>query len=489
MNFDLDDPLGDLLSDDGSNDSFFESGRKKSSTTTKTKNTSEVPKVTSTSATMENLFGISKESKSTQPPQPLTITSSGPSSLVGTASVKKPDPPKRIDQPVKAFPSPATTKAVIQAKKEITFEDDDDLSLDLGFDPKKPKGASAKKNILDDLLGVNEPKQSAKPKTPPSRNQPPGTPTSARSSRQSTFDKPDTISGRGGSSGGTAYVASATASGRARPLSKRESSTSLNDPLGLFPSNAEPPKSESNAGKKPNQTADWLGIGADAVPKIAQSTPVPPAPIVQPQSQPLVTQAALPAMLPLPPHTATAIQHFTEQLRPNLGQSAQILSATNIETETALNALKQQETQLVLATQMKAQELALMEMQKRQHELLHQQESNFNELLQKQLHRQTALEVDIKRQTERINSHIQILMAQPLCGDVRPHSMEANDGEARVDANSMADSTINGYRMNEINLRAEIKTLDLEKLRLEDLVHNMKTNHDQELDLLDQSHK
>lgn len=492
MNFDLDDPLGDLLSDDGSNDSFFESGHKKAATSIKSKNTSEAPKVTGSGATMENLFGITKEPKSTQPAQPSAITSSGPSSLLGTAAAKKlDDPPKRIDQPVKAFSSPATIKTVTQSKKEITFEDDGDLSLDLGFDPKKMKGSIAKKNILDDLLGVNEPKQSAKPRTPPTRNQPPGTPSSARLSRQSTFDKPDNVSGRGGSSGGTGYVASAA--GRARPLSKRESSSSLNDPLGLFPSNPEPlpPKMESKAAKKPNETADWLGLGGDAVPKLAeplQEPPNIPAPIVQLHTQPL--PAAVSSTLPLPLQTSLPIQQFAEQLRPNLSQSAQILTATNFETESALNALKHQETQMMLATQMKSQELALMDMQKRQQQLLHQQESNFNELLQKQLHRQSALEMDIKRQTERINSHIQILMAQPIGGGADAHEMAANDdGPPKVGSNSVAESTINGYRMNEIDLRAEIKTLELEKLRLEDLVHNMKTNHDQELDLLEQSYK
>lgn len=486
MNFDLDDPLGDLLSD-GSNDSFFEKNTKKA-VETKNKDVGSSSKQAPATSKMENLFGITTEDVK---PPPKTQQVYQSSTLSGhESSIKKNGP---LQKSIKGFSSPAKTTKSINLKKEITFEEDDDTSLDLGFDPKKPKSASKKSSILSDLLGVSEPRKTAttvnKPKTPPTR-----VPNSANLSRQNISEKSESVVNE--AIGGPTYAASPV--GRSRTLSKHESSTSLNDPLGLFSSNtASETKIVDNQSTKqiiPTTTTDWLGIGDDSQSKKSEplknlqiSALVPNFSKKQPYDQHQLELQGIPLSTAVD-SSSHPIRNIAETLKPNISETAQILTTTTKETETALTALKHQESQLVIAAQMKNQEVALMEMQKRQQEMLHKQETNFNELLQKQLHRQSALEIDIKRQQERINSHIQILMSQPM-SEIKNGK---NDDERPTISNEKqptAKTEIDEYRMNEIVLRSDIKILELEKLRLENLVHNIEPNHDLELNLMEQSQK
>lgn len=426
MDFNVDDPLGDLLSD-GSDDSFF---------ATKPKATTAIQrevKTTSPAATkskMENLFGIKEPTPTTDP------------SSIG---IIKKEPPIQPRNAVSTEDKPKTAARQIP-KKEISFDDDDDIFADLGFDPKKPKTGIKKSNILDDLLGLNEPKVATKPPNPVK----PVTPKANVMPRQSTFDKPiDPPSEEPAGYAPTNRLKT--------PITKRKSETKISDPLGFFSSSTEPTAKPPTPKpvKKVNATADWLGIDTPSQPESSTIT-VEPLAIAQ--------KPATPAMVPV-----------EKVQQPNLTPSVQMIAMGN---ESSLHNLQQHETQLMVAVQMKNQELALVDMQRKQHELLSQQEHNFNELMQKQVQRQAALEQNIQWQQERINSHIQRLMT-PTTNSI-PVPFPAQSSDQKTDTNQV---------INEIELKAEIKHLELDKLRLEDVFHSVKTNHEQEIEMLEHSHK
>lgn len=439
VDFNLDDPLGDLLSD-GSNDSFFE---------TKPTKTSTKPATTTKSTTkMEDLFGIKDEAKSISRP-----TEVQPSPTASTIQLtKKSDPLPAVIS--KSEPKRVVVTPKKSSQREISFDDDDDPLFDLGFDPKNPKSATKKSNILDDLLGISE-KTVAKPKTPISR---PNTSVS----RQSTIEQPEPVDAPHSGS----YLSSVN---RQRPSSiKRKGSASANDPLG-FLANIESDR-ENRKETKPvkSLTTDWLGINTTA------TNPVEKPPMELPPTTPNVPVPMLQTQLATP----TPVTNLQNIFRPDIQQSSQLIATVKADQENALESLRQQETQLLIASQMKNQEAMLMDMQKRQQSLLTQQEQNFNDLLQKQLQRQSVLEDNIKRQQERINSHIQMLMVQPDTTPLVVEDREANP----TNSGGSKDNVI-------IELNADVKKLELEKLRLEDLLQNVKVNHEQELEILEQSYK
>lgn len=438
VDFNLDDPLGDLLSD-GSNDSFFESKPTKAAS-------QPSASVLKSSSKMEDLFGIKEETKSFSRP-----TEVQPSPLSSNEQfTKKPDPLKISAVTPKSEPKRSAVTPKKTPQKEISFDDDDDPLFDLGFDPKNPKSGTKKSNILDDLLGISE-KTTVKPKAVTTRPQ-------TSISRQSTIEQPEPTDGQSGS-----YISSVN---RQRPSSMKRS---LNDPLGLLTSNE--PERENKKESKPvkNLTTDWLGINTTPA-KVVENKP-------SESSQQNVTMPQMQTIIPAP--TPIPITNIQNIFRPDIQQTSQLISTVKIDQENALQSLRQQETQLLVATQMKNQEATLIEMQKRQQSLLAQQEQNFNELLQKQIQRQNTLEENIKRQQERINSHIQMLMIQPESSSAL--------GSNEKDKNSI---NVDGSKENMmIEMQADVKTLELEKLRLEDLLQNIKVNHEQELEILEHSYK
>lgn len=392
MNYDLDDPLGDLLSD-GSNDSFFEKPKKSGIEVNKSKPVT--PNVSKSK--MSDLFDLKQDKPVKEVPKLVRTDSSSfavKKEVVVPKKEEKPRTPQKIN--------------------------DESLISDLGFDPKKPKG---KFNFMDDILGLGpviKTTEIAKVQPPPRMKPTPKedllVPQNSLS-RQSTTETVES------------FVPSVT-----RRSGRRTSLTPLNDPLGLFSAPVVEEK-KLEVEKKPIKKSEI-------------------APIEAPKS-------------------------FIEADNQNSQNLSQIISSYNLETETALSNLKQQENQLIIARQMKSQEQALFEMQKKQQSLINQQEIQFNDLLQKQLHRQNLLENNIKSQQERINGFIQILMAQPSgVSEEIVKSGDFNNLEAR-----------SSNEIQDINLENEVKKLELEKLRLEDLISNVNSNHEKEMVLLEQSYK
>lgn len=162
-------------------------------------------------------------------------------------------------------------------------------------------------------------------------------------------------------------------------------------------------------------------------------------------------------------------------------RNPQMMETLTSDTNSSLQNLKQQEFQLMVASQMKTQENVLLDMKHKQQELLHQQELQFNDLLKKQIFRQSELEDIIKQQQERINTHIQVLMTSQANApyiDNRFVTEKAQKSENKEE-----------NPIERIELEAELKKLEMEKLRLEDLLSNVNDNHEKEIIMIEQSYK
>lgn len=466
MDFDLDDPLGDLLSD-GSNDSFFGTATKKKQTKTDV-DTKLKPKVA-------DLFSIepkkSDEIESTITKSTLIQTKND--STVPTTS-------NRIKSETPTFPV-KTTKAneilksadesIVQPKKEIKFDDSDDFLNELGFDPKNPKGnlASTKKaNILDDILNFS--KVTTEP-TPPQTK--PLTPV-AKTVKEVEKKSNETSAPR--------YSPSL---GRPRNVTRNASSSSTNDPLGFFSTptkKSQIKEKEEVVASKPKITkkpsVDWLGLNEDNETDQLKEV-IPPAPRstdnIETIKEDIPQNATNPNIQNL-----SSMSKNTELNQP----SPMLLNFVSIENERTLSTLQQQESQLKMAAQMKQQENILLDLQTKQKSLLKQQENQFNQLLQRQIDRQNQLELQIQQQQQQINAYINVLLTQPNAGPLNALRISDNH-EIR---NSDNEITATKER-NHIELEAELRRLDLEKLRLEDVLQSVQSSHEQELDLLHTSHK
>lgn len=457
MNLDLDDPLGDLLSE-GSNDSFFgiEPAKK---TVPKVEKKDEKP----AGKKMEQLFGISEEKTE---------------SIKSKTSELKLFSNNEIASPIKNMPKrPSTTteapkqlqisKTPLDEFKQVETKSNDSLSSDFGFDPKKPR---KKGNILDELLGINE--GSTKSQLP--TKQPP-TSMRATVSRQTTSDT--TISENINSENPTAVR-----------KTRRQSAVVFSDPLGLFgPNDKEKEqikKAQTKTARKSIAGTEWLFN--DPTQQEKSSTPFTklkssPAIQITPNSEEKHEDDPISSNV-----TSLESKNTLTNIPSNpLKTQPQLMESLASETTNTLNNLKQQEFQLMVATQMKTQENVLIEMKNKQQELLKQQEHQFNELLKKQIGRQSELEEVIRNQQERINNHIQALMASHAQAPFLDNLMINNTMKPAVESHATNESN----QIEKVELEADVKRLEMEKLRLEDLLSNISDNHEKEIVMIEKSYK
>lgn len=457
MDFDLDDPLGDLLSDDSDGSFFGGTISKKTAPTAKEKATVN-PK-----AKMADLFGVESETFQEKVTLPTNDTATKIGTSATTTAIVSSDQPKKSIKPITPIAQPKKV-----AKKEINFDDSDDILQDLGFDPKNPRtptGSIRKSNIIDDLLGFSKSsRDTSKLETPKKAESSAGKPANTETTTSTYRQSP--------------------VSGRPRTATRTTTEYSASDPLGFFSTptkkapiakNEEPPTV-----KKANKPAavDWLGINLDkevAVDSLAKEVHDQTQPAKNTKSETNTT-------------VATAIERPAAQPNfdppTNLAHSLHQLDITTVHNEGALQSLRQQENQLRMASQMKQQESILIEMNSKQKVLLEQQERQFNDLLQRQIQRQVALEESIQRQQEQIGSYMSLLMAQPA---IALPSIARNSNAGENNNATTEDQMLS--KRNFIELEADVKRLELEKLRLEDILQSVRANHEQELDLIENSHK
>lgn len=464
MNLDLDDPLGDLLSE-GSNDSFFgiEPAKK---AVPKVERKEEKP----AGKKMEQLFGISEEQA--EPIKPKT------SDLKLFANTEMASPIKNLPKrPTTAAP-PESQRASKQYEdfRHVETKSNDSLSSDLGFDPKKPR---KKGNILDELLGIGESSLTSTKSQLPSKS-------SARENPQPSSMKPS-ISRQTTSEtmvSENVNVAENPSAAR-RAAGRRQSAVVFSDPLGLFGANEKEKeqikKAQTKTSRKSIAGTEWLFNEPAPFTKLKSSPAIQITPNSEerhddePGSSNVTSLESKNTLTNIPPTTNLP------KNQPQLMESL-VSDATN-----TLNNLKQQEFQLMVATQMKTQENVLIEMKNKQQELLRQQEQQFNELLKKQMTRHSELEEVIKNQQERINSHIQALMASHAQAPFLDNLLINNTIKpVVVESHNTTDDT---NPLEKVELEADVKRLEMEKLRLEDLLSNISDNHEKEIIMIEKSYK
>lgn len=523
MDFDLDDPLGDLLSD-GSNDSFFGTSKKSSDTK---KSSGQTTTDIKSKAKVADLFGFD-DGKTTNPIESASksnIDTKPVQSTVQSVDTKKtvnkeenvinpinnrqsvkPSTPVRgslqsfaTETTIKGSESIATRATEIDRsvnepvrtmKKETRFDDSDDFLNELGFDPKHPKGNISKKtNILDDILNFSKPEQLPKTTSTPSASKPLVSDIE-RTSRKQSNSKPVESN----------PPVNRYSPSLGRPRNARSGSTSTADPLGLFSTptrrsqelrNEEantPSKTKSKSSKK--STVDWLGLDDDSDEKQKESLPNEPTDAKNELSKPTTANYA-PATISttilsegIPVNTPTMMTTTMQTNTSDISTNLNLMTMASLEKEQALQSLQQQQTQLRIAAQMKQQESMLHDMHMKQQTLIKQQENQFNDLLQRQITRQSQLEAQIQQQQDQINAYINVLMNQPSIG-LAPTKMSTAD----FDDDSRPNEEIDIPRRHFIELEADVKRLELEKLRLEDTLQSIQTSHEQELELLHSSHK
>jgi len=133
---------------------------------------------------------------------------------------------------------------------------------------------------------------------------------------------------------------------------------------------------------------------------------------------------------------------------------------------------------------MKTQERTLVEMQRKQDS----QDRKFQALLQQQLQRQLQMEEHIKAQQERINIHLQLMMTQPVMGNAAETESSAPSAAVAV-VDKLLEPARDESREQLLQLETDVKRNLLEKLRLEELVANMKVNYEQEIEMIESSYK
>lgn len=458
MNLDLDDPLGDLLSE-GSNDSFFGVEPVKKPLPKAEKRDEKPP-----GRTMEQLFGISEEKSETNMPKSTDFK------LFANTEIASPvkSQPNRASTSSEAAKVPATSKPSHGDDfKQLETKSNDSLSSDLGFDPKKPR---KKASILDELLGIGE--SSTGKSQFPSK---PAPSTKATISRQTTAE---TLSENINSE-----IPSA-----ARKAGRRQSAVVFSDPLGLFgPSEKEKEqiKKSQKTSRKSIAGSEWF-LG-DPTHEKAPFSKLKSSPAIQitPNSEERHDDE---------PASSNVTSLESKNTLTNVAAAAnplknppQLMESLAAETSNTLNNLKQQEFQLMVASQMKTQENVLLEMRAKQQDLLKQQESQFNDLLKKQMARQSELEGVIRNQQERINSHIQALMASHAQAPYLDNLMISSAApKPPTDERNEANET---NQVERVELEADVKRLEMEKLRLEDLLSNISDNHEKEVVMIEKSYK
>lgn len=461
MNLDLDDPLGDLLSD-GSNDSFFgiEPAKK---IVPKVEKKDEKP----AGKKMEQLFGITEEQ---------------PEKIKSKSSELKLFPNNELNSPVRKRPTTAVTDPQRLQPSKPTYHEqnetksNDSLSSDLGFDPKKPR---KKGNILDELLGIGESSltSAGKSQLPAKSLARENLPSSGKASisRQTTTE---TISENINSENPTAT----------RKAGRRQSAVVFSDPLGLFGPNEKEKEQIKKAQAKTTRKSiagEWLFNDPTHEKSSTPFTKLKSSPAIQITPNSEEKHDDEPASSNV---TSLESKNTFTNIPPSnpLKNPPQLIESLVSETTNTLNNLKQQEFQLMVATQMKTQENVLIEMKNKQQELLKQQEHQFNELLRKQISRQSELEEIIKNQQERINSHIQALMASHAQAPFMDNFVMNSSTSKSVVGEQINEES---NRIEKVELEADVKRLEMEKMRLEDLLSNISDNHEKEIIMIEKSYK
>ncbi|PNF37631.1 hypothetical protein B7P43_G11965, partial [Cryptotermes secundus] len=510
--FDADDPLGDLLSDEDESpsrtkkkDNIFKSNLPESTKKQESESDPLEPKNKQNRAkVMAELFGLEEEKKQLPKQSPSDRDSS--SSWLG---LKDPLPAenKTLEIAKTASQTHGQVAEITAPKKSVTskrtgsggsdYDDDRDLLAGMGFGSETRENLSSQpKSRLDELLGKST--SGSEDTSPQSMLDDILAKKTLPRERMSAGDgkrnAPHQTQPSSGVSFGN-YSPSVSAPAR-RPASRRDSATAaVPDPLGIFSPASSPTKesrqsSSSNPGRKttdrlgisdtkppvtvaqlnslerrqqvPEENPllpDWLGGGRTVVTETTQIQPVPAASV-----PPAAAAEPAAASVPLP----QAVGHPVSVMG--------ILAAGSQMDQQVAVALQHQEMQLLTALHLKQHEERLSVLQVRQQEMLEHQEQQLEELIRRQMDRQEQLNAHVRSQQERISSHIQLLLAQPVVSPVATSSPVQPSAQPVVD-----------HKAEESQAMVEQETS--EKRHLTSALESLKAKHLEELKLLEDSYK
>lgn len=440
--FNFDDSVDDLLSDD-SDDSFFDDPKLPPKKTAFKQKTPEKKSVADVFGLSENK-GSNELVKNVAESTPINENQKSESDWLGLTDTTKP---------------PAIQAARdFKKTKNVSFEDDDDILGTLGLNIKsEPKGNTEvaadrksntgikinKNDLFNDILGTSATViiESRKPELSKSVSQLPKT---ATSELQSSILSDPVLS---------------MPSETRRPRLPR---SNLVDPLGLFSKETKPAEEVTSTPKAMKiQDVDQMTessriterrtiapgdtplmetkvvfppVGKDLHTNSAPSIPDLPdwlggASVKQHKSEPDIHTISKTTSIrrsslqqeenesnePL----ANNVNNFSPQVavpsNPNFDplMTQQRISAAHLEYQNTSLAMQQQESQLLMSLQLKKYDDKLMDMQKQQQDILTKQEHQFNSLLERQFAKQQIMENNLRMQQERINNHIQLLISQP----------------------------------------------------------------------------
>ncbi|CAL7946036.1 unnamed protein product [Xylocopa violacea] len=150
-----------------------------------------------------------------------------------------------------------------------------------------------------------------------------------------------------------------------------------------------------------------------------------------------------------------------------------LLHSTQLNQQSALMNMQQQEHELRTAAIVSQQNEQLSKISNAQHSMLHNQEEQFNSLLKLQFERQAVLEKQIKLQQERINQYIQVLMTQPV-----PISSTTS---VYTSCKSNSDEKENGFANEKKEMENIIKNLEKENSILQIKLSTINEKHNNEI--------
>ncbi|XP_063215887.1 trichohyalin isoform X2 [Bacillus rossius redtenbacheri] len=162
---------------------------------------------------------------------------------------------------------------------------------------------------------------------------------------------------------------------------------------------------------------------------------------------------------------ATVHQQVSEALgdpqHPELGDGVggALLVGARMDQE-VVAALQRQETQLVAALQVQQRQGQLAELHRRQQELLQRQEAQLSELVMRQVERQRQLESQLASQQERIATHIQALLSQPVVLPTPEQSAVGPTAEASVQSSQPTFAGVVQPSATEVSYRGELERLE-----------------------------
>lgn len=485
MDFDLDDPLGDLLSDD-SNDSFFQITKKGSERTREAKpfhTGKHSPKVgdlfgidgeppgptnEKTDRSLPQLSPVSKVSEQTG-----TAPGSGTAAKASiTSTTNFSEATKNENQTLSSIGRQPSTnsKNIVEATSSARTKSNSSVDLldELGFNPKNTKAVSKpKSNIIDDMLNLGDIVGDAHITSTLTQK----TPAESRLSN----DADERLRSRG------AHKSMNVES----DLSNNSKSLNLLGTIARQSSTDRRSNRVKGTISKPLSTFDWLGLGTENESANKITKEMQPISTDQQQQQ-QQQQTFEPSQQAAPLYTQSAKQLDVNPTAPTstmldnnaVNSSSQLENRSRLD-ETLFQSLHQQANQLHTTISIKQQENVLVDMHRKQQSLIEQQERQFNDLIQRQSNRQMQLEQQIQQQQQQIHSYINTLLQQSTVYSIPPTQLEQCQTIGHMDQS----------QMHEVELEAEVKRLELEKIRLEDTLENIRSTHDQEMELVKGSHK